>query len=334
MNILEAPRMQLLKPCLLCLMLITIVSLPSWAHAQEVAILTSSHIAPYDKAIQGFTSALPSKAHPVEYAFHGEISQGREIAKTIRASKARLVLAVGLKAALVAKLEILDIPIVFCLVMNPEKNGLPTSNMTGIRLEISSQQQLANMQAILPDLRRVGLLYNPDTAKDFVDRAEQEAHELGMTLTALPISTEQDVPDALRALLPQVDALWLIREPSIVNADSLNFLIGSSLDHTIPVFGFSAGLVQHGAFAALSTTYQDLGRQAARLAQELLSQNGRLHLTPQLRFPEQPRLAINMNTAKYLGLKPTRQRLQLADALFGGPSDLAQLNGLHIEDLP
>src|SRR5680860_333916 len=133
MNILEAPRMRPLMHILFCLVLTAMVNLPSWAHAQEVAILTSSHIAPYDKAIQGFTSALSSKVHSVEYTFNGNVSQGREIAKTIRASNARLLLAVGLKAALVAKLEILDIPIVFCLVMNPEKNGLPTSNMTGIR---------------------------------------------------------------------------------------------------------------------------------------------------------------------------------------------------------
>ncbi len=326
--------MKSIKPFLVFLIFTAMVELPSHAHAQEVAIVTSSHIAPYDKAIRGFRSAMPSKSHFVEYAFHEDISEGREMAKTIRASPAKLVLAVGLKAALVAKLEILDIPVVFCLVMHPEKNGLPTSNMTGIRLEISSHSQLTNMQTVLPGLQRVGLLYNPDTSEVFVHRARQDAKALGITLTTLPISKEEDVPDKLRALLPQIDALWLIRDPSIVNVDSLNFLIGSSLDHAIPVFGFSAGLVQHGALAALATTYHDLGRQAAQIAKNLLSNNDRLYLTPQLQFPERSRLAININTAEYLGLHPTTKSLQLADALFGGPSDLAQLDQLGTEALP
>jgi putative ABC transport system substrate-binding protein len=326
--------MKLLHLFLLCLVLASIVSLPSGTQAQEIAILTSSHISPYDKAIQGFTSAIRSTIQIKEYAFHGDVSQGREVAKTIRASNPRLLFAVGLKAALVAKVEILDIPIVFCLVMHPEQNGLPTSNMTGIRLEISSQQQLMTMQEVLPELRRVGLLYNPDTAEVFVHRAKQEAQDLGITLITLPISQEDDVPDALRSLLPQIEALWLIRDASIVNPESLNFLIGTSLDHTVPVFGFSAGLVQHGALAALSTTYQDVGWQSAQMAKELLSKNGALHLSPQLRYPERSRLALNLNTAEYLGLKPTQQSLKVADALFGGPGDMAHLDILSTKDLP
>lgn len=101
------------------------------AHAHEIAILKSADIAPYNQAIASFKASTPGLTTFVEYDLQGDVARGRKLAQKIRASDAALVLAVGLKAALVAKLEILDAPVIFCMVLDPAKHNLAAPNMTG-----------------------------------------------------------------------------------------------------------------------------------------------------------------------------------------------------------
>ena len=95
-------------PLVLALSFAWLVSLHFVAESEatEIAILKSSSITAYDQAITGFKSTAPSGAIYSEYDLQGDLQQGRKLARKIRASEASLVVAVGLKAALAAKLEI------------------------------------------------------------------------------------------------------------------------------------------------------------------------------------------------------------------------------------
>src|SRR5207249_178547 len=106
------------------LVLLSVLSMPAVTQAQKIAILQSANIPSYNQAIQGFKSVFPDTATFSEYDVQGDIERGRKLARKIRASDAMLVLAVGSKAALIAKLEIIDIPVVFCMVLDPAMYGL------------------------------------------------------------------------------------------------------------------------------------------------------------------------------------------------------------------
>ena len=56
-----------------------------------------------------------------EYDLQGDVARGQKLARKVRASDAAVVVAVGLKAALVAKLEIVDVPVIFCMVLDPAR---------------------------------------------------------------------------------------------------------------------------------------------------------------------------------------------------------------------
>ena len=88
---------------------------PASVVALDIAILKSSDIAAYNQAVAGFKTALPSGTTFTEYNMQGDVSQGRKHAQKIHDSGAELVLAVGLKAALVAKMEIQNTPVIFCM---------------------------------------------------------------------------------------------------------------------------------------------------------------------------------------------------------------------------
>ena len=291
-----------------------LLGLPAPAAALDVAILKSSDIAAYNQAVAGFKAALPPGTTIVEYDMQGDIARGRKQAQKIRASDAALVLAVGLKAALVAKLEIIDTPVIFCMVLDPAKHDLKAPNMTGILLEVPIERQLSTLRSVLPAARRIGVLYDPEKTAPFVEEARRRAKGLGLDLVARAVSSEKEVPAALRALLPQVDTLWLIPDSTVLTEDSLRFLLNTTLEASIPVLGFSPDLVKSGALIGLSVNYEDLGRQGGMLAKTIVSGQGGPSLG--LAQPERLRLSLNLKTAKFLGITVPPDIVNRADDLY------------------
>ncbi len=278
---------------------------PNTIFAQDVAILKSSNIGAYSEAIDAFKETLPASFHiTLEYDLQGDMAKGQSLARRIRASDADVVLAVGLKAALAAKLEILDIPVIMCLVLNPEKYDLPSSNMVGLSLTIPLEKHLKPLQRLAPQILRIGVLFDPQKTQGLKDQLEQDAKRLGLTLVAQEVHSEQDVSNAQKYLEDTVDAVFLLPDSTVLTEHTLDFLISSTMEANIPLLGFSAGLVQSGAVTGVYFNYADLGRHAATLVPTLLkpmvsSNFGRM--MP----PDVVHQAINVKSARYLGLPLT-----------------------------
>jgi putative ABC transport system substrate-binding protein len=284
--------------------------------AEEVAILKSADISAYSEAITAFKTALPlSLQVTTEYDLQGDIAKGRNLARRIRASNAKVVLAVGLKAALAAKLEILDIPVIFCLVINPEKYGLPTGNMVGLSLDIPFRQHLKPLQTLVPKVSRIGVLFDPQKTNGMQNELLQEAKSLGISIVSEAVQTEQDVPQALNAIKGRIDALWLLPDSTVLTENTLDFLMSTTLEAHIPVVGFSAGLVHSGALVAAYVHYGDIGKQAARLSQQLVGQTSPSRLGTIIP-PERVQQSINQKSARFLSLSLTPDVLRQFDEKF------------------
>ena len=289
--------------------------------AAEIVILKSSDAGYYSQAVHGFRQALPAHAHLVEYTVPERTTDAREVGQSIRAGHPDLVLAVGLKAALTAKLEIPDLPVVFCLVLNPELHGLPAGNMTGILMKVSPNQQLENIKTVAPRARRIGVLYDEHQQAATISAAKHQAKLLGLQLIEHAVTSREEVADALTSLLPQIDLLWLLPDQTVITEKSLPFLLASTFDARIPLFGFSSTLVQRGALGALVIEPLDAGTQAGHLAVAIL----RDPATSGMRMvqPDRPKLVLNLNTAEYLGLTLAPDLVHMASRLYGGPGAFA-----------
>lgn len=294
--------------------------------AHEIAILISADFPPYHQAVNGFASRLPPQTQVTQYHLKGDILQGQEMAISIRASQADLILAVGFKAAWAAQLEIVDVPVVFCLVLNPVDHGLTAPNMVGISLRVPSHQQLQAIQSVLPSVQSVGIVFDSEKSGSFVAKAEKDAQDLGVTLVSKEITDSSELPESLRTLLPQVNILWLIRDTTVITEESIPFILKTAFHYRRPVFGFSSGLAQHGALATLSVDYTKLGEQAGTLAKKILRQGALSSSLPQLLDPQQPQLAFNLGTSQFLGLSTPSKVIQLAGTVFGGSSVRVQMD--------
>jgi putative tryptophan/tyrosine transport system substrate-binding protein len=284
--------------------------------AEDIAILKSADIGAYTEAIEGFKANLrPTAKIILEYDLQGDLTQGRQLAQRIRASNAKLVLAVGLKAALAAKLEILDTPVIFSLVLSPDTYGLPSGNMVGLSLDIPFRQQINPVRALLPNMSKVGVLFDPQKTGHLVTRLQDEAHDAGITILAQEVKSEQAISKALNTLLPSIDVLWLLPDSTVLTEHSLEFLMSRTLEHRIPVVGFSAGLVKSGALVATHLKYFDIGRQAATLADHLLDNPGSARLGTTI-SPDTLHRSLNRRIADFLDVPLSSQLLRQFDEQF------------------
>ena len=296
-------------------LLLSLCTLPvSESAAIDIAILQSSDIAAYREAIAGLKATGPIGAIYTEYDVQGDLEMGKKLARKVRASNASLVVAVGLKAALAAKVEIVDVPIVYMMVLDPLKHQLTTDNMTGTLLEVPLDRQLKIMRTFLPTLRRLGTLYDPAKTSSRVKDAEKQAANSDFQLKAVPVESEKDVPQQLRTLLGDVEALWLMPDSTVLTNESVRFILESSLANQIPVIGFSPEFTRLGALLSLSVNHGDVGRETGMLAKRILDGERLLPLNP---VPiERLKITVNLKTARFLGITFPKELTSLIDETY------------------
>lgn len=285
---------------------------PAAASPPQVAIIKSQDLLPYNQAIEGFRSV--TQARVVEYNMKGDIEEGLKIIKQIEQLKPAVVLAVGSKAATLAKENLSDIPLVYCAVIDPEKYGLQTGDVTGIALEIPVNAQLKTFKAVVPTLKRIGVVYDPSKTSGLIRTAQEEARRLGLELVTAKVSSAKDLPGTIRSLLPQIQGLWMIPDSTVITADSFQFILLSTLEQNIPFMVFSNSFVKAGALLALSPDYFAIGTQSSLLVDKVIK-NG-VADRGEVIYPQTARLTINLKTAKILGLEIPERVLSTADEVF------------------
>ena len=284
------------------------------AAALEIAVLNSSDMAAYQDAITGFKATGPSGALYTQYDLQGDVELGKKLARKIRATDASLVLAVGLKAALAAKLEIVDIPIVYMMILDPLKHQLTAPNMTGTMLEVPVDRQLKMIRTFLPSIHRIGALYDPKKSAAKIKDAERQGTTVAMELQGFPVDSEKDVPQQLRTLLWNAEALWLLPDSTVLTNESIHFIIESALAQHIPVIGFSPEFTRLGALLSLSVNYGEVGRETGLLARRILDGEKTLPMKP---VPiDRLMITVNMKTARFLGVSFPKDVSSLIDETY------------------
>ena len=281
--------------------------------AQGMAVLKSHDIEPFNQAIAGFATACNGQI--TEYDIRGSKGQQRSIIERVVAARPKLILAIGAMAAQVAKEAVRDIPVVFFMVPNPHKYGLEGKNIAGISLDIPIQTQFTMYKSLVPRLKTIGVIYDPEKTGTLVNEAKAVAQQLGLQLLASAVGSQKDVPAALRSMLGQIDALWMVPDDTVVTSESFQFLLLTAFENNLPFLAVSDIFVQVGALASLSPDYTDMGRQGCQLAKEI--ESGQLRLTEvNIVPPAKVNLAINLNTASKIGLSLPSEIVQGASKVY------------------
>ena len=253
----------------------------------------------------------------------GRFDRLPELATELVADPAAVIVTNAPSAALVAKAATATIPIVFTMGADPIDLGLvsslnrPGGNVTGVNFLVKTltAKRLELLRELMPSATVIGFLTNlTNPASDSETKEVQAAaRTLGLNLRILNVSSEPDIDAAFASLARQrVNAV-------IVGADAFftprrDQLVELAARHAIPASYHIREFVAAGGLMSYGANSIDMFRLAGVYAGRILKGEKPAELPVQQTVKFE--LAINLKTAKALGLEIPPQLLALADEVI------------------
>jgi putative ABC transport system substrate-binding protein len=268
---------------------------PAAARAHDIVVVQGLQIKPYDEAVRGFRNSCAANTKKFLLADLG----GMDFVRLIREERPRLILAVGPEALKKVR-PIMDIPIVYLMVINPQSIVKGHRNVTGVAMNVAPEKYLDLLTRISPRPKMVGVICDPAKSGYLVKRAQQAARGRGIELAVREVQTPREVPDALTSLKGIIDALWMLPDTTVVTPETVELFLLTSQENRFPVIGFAGKYVEMGALAALDIDSFDQGRQAGEMAVRIL--NGSAVADLPGAEARSTTVKVNRSVAKKLGI--------------------------------
>lgn len=282
------------------IIVIGIIVFYSISFAENIIIIRSQNLSQYNMALEGFKKEMKSKG----YTAGGNLKVTYADLSTIPGNldSFDLIYAIGTEAVKVASEKVSNKPIVFSMVLNPVKNKLLKSNVTGVAIDVPVKQSLETIKAIVPNAKTMGIIYDPNYSQSIADEAKNTAGNYGLSIVTASVASSPDVAKAIKDMVGKINVFWLILDPTVATKDTIPFIMNQCQQGRVAVFVYASFLVKVGALAALVLDYEDIGRQSGAMAGDILAKGGAGELPP-LAYPRHLNLAINTKTAGALGIK-------------------------------
>lgn len=260
--------------------------------AQDVVAIKGYNIKPFNDAIAGFSPACRCRVIELVSSELGEA----DIVKEIRNIRPAAVFAVGTEALSLTG-TIRNIPVIFAMVPNPQSAHLGGKNVSGIGMNIPPERYLNELNKVLPNVKRVGLVYDPRKTGKYVKRALDAAGAMGISLTAKEVHGPRDVVSVIQKMKGEIDLFWMLPDSTAITPETVEFLFYFSFENRVPLLAFAEKYVDMGALMSLSIDDTDAGRQAGELCRRML-EGAATNDPPAVTDPEKAVLTINLRTAK------------------------------------
>ena len=231
----------------------------------DVMVLQSVMFPPYEQAFRGFEKTCEGQIRRVILSE----SKATDMHTQLVNMMPDIIVAIG-RDALVRLTNLTDIPLVYFMVMNPESEVFENRNISGVSMNVSHDIQLKTLLKLIPHMKSLGLLYDPDRNTVFVEKARDAAEGIDVRLRSSVIHGLRDVPSALDDLKLCVDALWMLPDPTINLPEAFEILLLFSLENKIPILTFSEKYLRLGAFISISVDPSDVGILAGEMANRIL----------------------------------------------------------------
>jgi putative ABC transport system substrate-binding protein len=265
--------------------------------AADLVIVKSGDSAGQSQAIAALRGAAGA-ADVQEVDVKGTGAFEPAVLQKLRASPPKVLAVLGNTAAKAAKDSKIATAIVFGFVVAHDKMGLSGAGHGGVSSAVPVKAQLQALAGLSPAVKRVGVVHDASSAAT-VEAAQAAASELGLTLVAKPVSGPTALPPAVRALMPEVDGLLVIPDPSVAAAESLKFVLKTALESSKPTLTWSDQHFALGALMALTPGPEETGRLMGEMSAQALKGDAAFATVKE---PAQLRLSVNVRAAENIGI--------------------------------
>lgn len=212
-----------------------------------------------------------------------------------------------------------DIPVVVGGVLAiPEAEN---RSLMGVSLTPDPALLFSRLKSLLPGIKRVFVVYNPQNNEWLIRIAREAAKAQGLELVAYEardLGTAARMYEAAFASSDgRRDAVWLPQDGTTVEESTiLPLVLKESWNRNVPVFSSSFLHVKKGALFALYPNNVELGRTLASSALAVMSGDSRRRGVVPLR---EVQTAVNLRTASHIGLVIGYQQQRSFDSIFPEP---------------
>jgi len=284
--------------------------------------------AAFDPILEGFKAGMEEEGfvegENVTYIYDGPAANPDALApilENLKTLEVDLVLTFGTTTTLKAKaaFEGTNIPIIFGPVTDPVASGIvpdvlnPGGNITGIRTGNPTPKRLEWLMTIDPKIKRIYVFNNPSDNSSVQALAvlNETAPLFNVELVVYEAGTPDEIDAGLAAMPGNVDAIFI---PATAFYEAqINKFIAAANEHKLPLAAPATANVVTGALTSFGHDNIPLGRQASRIAVQILRGVKPADLPIEL---AELFLSINLNTASTIDLYIPDEVIRQADIVI------------------
>ena len=295
---------------------------------RRVAVVTLGSLArqPLASLVEGLRELGHVEGRNIEFipsAEKGSYARLAEMARIAVERKSDVIVAFGTSATAAATKATRTIPIVMVVGADPVALGFvsnlarPEANVTGLATatQILVVKRLELLKDIVPGMRRVAVLWNPESAgqASSLKLVEQAATQLGVSVQAIEIRSTADIEGAA-GVLSRAKPNALLALPSSMLDELASQIMQLAAAQKLPAAYTTAPIVRAGGLMAYSTDEKAQLRRAAYYVDRILkgAKPGELPIEQPTKFE----LVVNLKTAKALGITIPKSVLVRADEVI------------------
>jgi putative tryptophan/tyrosine transport system substrate-binding protein len=268
---------------------------------------------------------MEGKTYTIEHqSAQDDVTRLPTLAAQLVALKVDVIVSTGTPSAIAARSATREIPILITTAANPVGSGLagtlarPGGNVTGITQGVGHDlysKRLDLLRQIVPGMRRVGFLYDPNNTGVVggLKHFEADCRKLELKSLPAPVRNAEDIAAAFDALTRDQAQGLIVSNPSTFGTwrDSI---IERAARHRLPAIYVAPNNVEAGGLIAYGPLFSDLYRRAAAYADKIFkgAKPGDLPIEQPNKFE----LVVNLKSAKALGITIPQSILVSADKVI------------------
>jgi putative ABC transport system substrate-binding protein len=284
----------------------------------------------YKSRLSAFTQALADLGWTdgrnvrMDLRWYGDdANRMRALAQELVGLQSDIILTGSTPATTAVQRETRTIPIVFANVAEPVASGIvprldrPGENITGFA---SSEATLGGkwlelLSEIAPGLKRAAIMFNPDTApvSSFVPSFETAARSLKVDPIIAPVHSDAEIEAAITAL-GREPGVGLVLAPDAFTTAHRAPIISAAVRNNVPAVYTLSEFARGGGLLSYGPDAVDTWRRAATYVDRIL--RGAKPGDLPVQFPVKYEMAVNLKTAKALGLTVPQSILLRADEVI------------------
>lgn len=234
-----------------------------------------------DAATEGFQDKLTELLGEDNVEFDYQNAQGEQTNCTTIATKfvsngVDLIMANATTALQSAYAATADIPIIGTSVTDyvtagvVDSNDAPGRNVTGVSDLAPVDEQIALLQQVVPDAKKVAIVYcSAEPNSIFQSKlAQKYLDEAGLEWAEYTAADSNEVQSVITKAISECDTVYIPTDNTMAN--NMEIIKNVTVPAGVPVICGEEGMCGSGGLATLSISYYDLGAKAAEMAYEIL----------------------------------------------------------------